>query len=70
MTDPTRTVMNIPRLRDTLNRERKVAEDEGLYFFKILPSTYLRDVILHLRKYSWIGNEHNKAIVSYRFRAL
>ena len=32
MTDPTRTVRNIPRFRATLKRERKIAEEDGLEF--------------------------------------
>ena len=47
MTDPTRTVMNIPRLRDTLNRERKVAEDEGLYFFRMMMMMMIGLVFCH-----------------------
>ena len=32
MIEPTRTVRNIPKLRTTLKRERKVADEEELRF--------------------------------------
>ena len=41
MTAPTRTVRNMPRLRETLNIERKIAEEEGLRFKQnIMSSQY------------------------------
>ena len=42
MTAPTRTVRNMPRLRETLNIERKIAEEEGLRFKQNTMSSHLR----------------------------
>ena len=40
MTAPTRTVRNMPRLRETLNIERKIAEEEGLRFKQNMMSSH------------------------------
>ena len=43
-TDPTRTVRNMPRLRATLKRERKVAEEEGLRDFAFSDIQKIRSI--------------------------
>ena len=48
MTAPTRTVRNMPRLRATLKRDRKVAEDEGLYFAIMTMMTTMTTMMMNM----------------------
>ena len=66
MTDPTRTVRNIPRFRATLKRERKIAEEDGLEFG--FDHSLEKGTILHLRKSFYKHSLfHSEWLLSYLY---